>query len=609
MLKVIKNTTGSIVPVGDVGIQIPASGAYTVPPQDYLLWSASVNAVTLINAGTLVVNDGTKDLTKKNGLAYLVDLEIRTTNIVSVSKTPSGAGDFTSIATAIASIISPSSSNPYLVSIGPGVYVEPILVIPSHVTLQGQADEATTIKPDATNHDVIRISGSHVAIYDLGIEDVGVGYHAISADDAGEDIELLNISFENCDGGLYVRSVSKAVSVSVINIFSSGTYKRAIECLATNGYSCFLSIVNGVFGSNYPSMSTPHVYVTGPTARLECPSVRITGPLGGATDYGIQVENGAEFRFAGGYIRDCKTGLYVPNTGTAPNMKILNMRLDNVTTDINIAQPSTTGHFSGSADEKKITNAAFTTISLNYADPISGDYNVSRILHTRGFATDLTSIVAANQVTSMVSYDSHTYIVIGSITGQVLKLPNATTLRVGHQFYILNESSTNVTLQNFAGVVDQILKPETNTLKVLLDNSTPTGVWTKSVGVNFAAGKLRDPKQFTMNGTMGNGDWVSVSNLLSDYKYVFTEPVNLIGIEWSNANGNDRDFDLVFYKNGIAAGNIIRTYQVRNSTFDYGYDSGWSDEFVAGDYMRVKYVDRGKNCADFGGRFNFEVVI
>jgi len=138
-----------------------------------------------------------------------------------------------------------------------------------------------------------------------------------------------------------------------------------------------------------------------------------------------------------------------------------------------------------------------------------------------------------------------------------------------------------------------------------------TAVWVKEAIVEAkatASGKLRDSRQFTMNGTVGNGNWITPSELLPDYKYVFTEAVKFYGIEWSNANGTGRDFDLEFYKNGITVTEKFYTYPVRNSTYDYGSIIGLNYTFGVGDWMRVKYIDQGDNVADFGGRFLFEVL-
>lgn len=73
MAKILKNTTGSAIVINDVGrVSLPATPAtYTIPPQDYDLWSASANIVSHINAGTVIVNDGYDDLKPVSGLRHI----------------------------------------------------------------------------------------------------------------------------------------------------------------------------------------------------------------------------------------------------------------------------------------------------------------------------------------------------------------------------------------------------------------------------------------------------------------------------------------------------------------------------------------------------------
>jgi len=241
-------------------------------------------------------------------------------------------------------------------------------------------------------------------------------------------------------------------------------------------------------------------------------------------------------------------------------------------------------------------------------NPSTNRWENSSELRHRTYRPLTKFLTTANQTTQMLDTDEYVYVLLGSTLGQILDLPDATTLNIGHQFWVMNESTVKMTLRSFGGSNEESINPYSNIRRVLIDNSTPAGVWSSSVGQNFAVGKLRDPRIFSMNGTMGNGDWVSISNLLSDYKYIFGENAKLIGMEWSNGSGDNRSFDLIFYKNGTGSGNIVRTYQVRNSDESYGFATGWDNLFAPGDYMRVKYVDRGLNCSDFGGRFNFEVV-
>ena len=72
MSKILKNTTGSSIPITDTGVSIAASpGQYTIPPQDYLLWAASADVVTHIGTGDIVVNDGVTDLSVARGSDFI----------------------------------------------------------------------------------------------------------------------------------------------------------------------------------------------------------------------------------------------------------------------------------------------------------------------------------------------------------------------------------------------------------------------------------------------------------------------------------------------------------------------------------------------------------
>lgn len=71
MSKILKNTTSSPIPIADTGITIAAMSSYLIPPQDYLLWAASVNVLTPIGSGAIVVNDGLRDLSATYGAYHI----------------------------------------------------------------------------------------------------------------------------------------------------------------------------------------------------------------------------------------------------------------------------------------------------------------------------------------------------------------------------------------------------------------------------------------------------------------------------------------------------------------------------------------------------------
>lgn len=74
MAKILQNTTASPVVLTDVGITVPASGNYTIPPTDYLLFAASSNTITQIGSGVLTVSDGSVTLSIASGTSLIQGL-------------------------------------------------------------------------------------------------------------------------------------------------------------------------------------------------------------------------------------------------------------------------------------------------------------------------------------------------------------------------------------------------------------------------------------------------------------------------------------------------------------------------------------------------------
>lgn len=100
------------------------------------------------------------------------------------------------------------------------------------------------------------------------------------------------------------------------------------------------------------------------------------------------------------------------------------------------------------------------------------------------------------------------------------------------------------------------------------------------------------------NGTIGNNDWLTYSSLTPDAKIVFPVKTKLNELTWANSKSSlDSDFE--FYKNGTAAGDLIWTYQLRNTSDDFGYQLSVDLFFEAGDWIRILHKDFGTNPSDF----------
>jgi len=73
MRKIIINKTAGELDIKDTGVSLAPYASYTIVPQDFWLWAASKNAVELIAAGMVVVNDGEDDLPIRYGIGILQD--------------------------------------------------------------------------------------------------------------------------------------------------------------------------------------------------------------------------------------------------------------------------------------------------------------------------------------------------------------------------------------------------------------------------------------------------------------------------------------------------------------------------------------------------------
>ena len=87
---------------------------------------------------------------------------------------------------------------------------------------------------------------------------------------------------------------------------------------------------------------------------------------------------------------------------------------------------------------------------------------------------------SASTLTLDINSDYYQFFV-GTVAGQILKLPNATTLQTGHTLWVWNGSTQIVTLNNNANVALASINANFRLTAVLRDNSTAAGIWLVSI--------------------------------------------------------------------------------------------------------------------------------
>lgn len=101
------------------------------------------------------------------------------------------------------------------------------------------------------------------------------------------------------------------------------------------------------------------------------------------------------------------------------------------------------------------------------------------------------------------------------------------------------------------------------------------------------------------NGTITNNDWISYSNLTPSVPIPWAVKTKINELTWANSETRDnRSFDLQIFKLVGSVQTLVKTLEVRNSPEHFGYWENIDVTFNPGEAMRIRYIDKGKNCAD-----------
>lgn len=402
-----------------------------------------------------------------------VDNEVNIQNIVWVKQNP-GHKDFSSIAAANASITTASSTNQFIIRVAPGTYVEPQIVMKNYVSIVGVESQACIITPsDPTDHLII---GAVATLRYLTIKGVTTaskaGIYNISS-----GFQVRQCVIRDNPICILVEGISSLASITADDLIITGVFTTGIQ-LKNSGAG-----VNGVFkGSIVNSAGTPSgskaAVVEGASVSFIFSSLVASGI---STANCLTAKNGATMKILAAEIKGFDKAIWIENSGTGAIVDLQAINLDSNVTDVQIDHTGATGVISGIFTHSKVSNSAPNGVQLTYQDPVTGDLHVTRILAMRGFATDLTSITTSGITTQILSTDAHAYVALGSTSGEILKLPNATTLRNGHEYLIINSATVQVQIQDFAGANGVLINSGFSARYILRDNSTSAGIWMRAV--------------------------------------------------------------------------------------------------------------------------------
>ena len=334
-------------------------------------------------AGTFRFNSETGSAESFNGTAWVdslseADLRMKDAKIVQVKVAP-GKGEFSSIASAIASITDATATNRYVIRVSPGTYTEPPMIVPPYVNITGISEYSVVVKPQTVVQDLFVLQ-QRATLNFLTIEGTGSGYAAIKIEDSGDYALVHKVDISDCGIGVSVKAVNDytALYLEYVGI-TGGEYGVKVE--SVNGDTAFLNAENFyTFSSDTATNQTVGISATGAGVSVNLRTFGLLGDDG--LGKGLQMSNGATGAADGGTISGWGTGAELANTGTGPNITFVGVNFDgNTTYDLNVAHPSATGSLFGVANRAKIAVDSSATFSVTYSDPTNNGLNSTGSLY------------------------------------------------------------------------------------------------------------------------------------------------------------------------------------------------------------------------------------
>jgi len=575
---IVDNAQGNKFWYGSIGGTYYPAGAYYSDLTKWIYSESASKATQLeVNTGT----DNEKYITSEtlNNYDRWATLLKKSTNIVTVD-TVSGVADFTSIAAAVASITTASSSNPFVVRVNAGLYLEPVITMKSWVTVKGDSSMNTIVEANNSSNSVF-IMADQSMIIDLQVQgSTGTGVSAV------------------------VYSSPTVPQTNAIayaeNVRFGANYTHA-KTIGTSGGNCILQCSNVKYGG-YPFTLGFHVTNDGSgIGRMQlrnvtstnggittttglifakadqpgcafivngCLLTKATGAAGGT---GFWVENGASLRLTAVNFQRWSTGIYAPNVGSAPSIYGTALNFENNTKDIIVEHPSTTGKFEGTD--------TFLKTEVPIAAPIYEVNKDPRIITVAKKGGNFTSIAAAvNFITG--SSITNRYIVQvgpGVFTEPVIDLAS-------HPYVSIIGSSIKTTQ----------IQPDANNHDIILlgANNEVSFLTLQNAGAGYAGLSIDDTGDFSQAHKISFEDCsvgIFVQSITQD-TYFYGEYIDFNGVY-------DYGVKVISTNGFYAFANLENYYNIPTSGILAG-------TFVSGTNSEVKVVGSGHTSDGTGKAFH-----
>ena len=316
-----------------------------------------------------------------------------------------GSVDFNSIKDAVDSIHDSSSSNRYVISVGPGNYYEDEIDLTTkpYVSIVGSSIGTTVVYPNLSEQHLFRI-GQYNELSFFTINNIGVDYSAIYCDDIGDYAQAHKLSFNDCDTNITVLSSTQDTKFFGEYLDFNGSYSYGVRIIASNGYLAYANMENYY---NYPTGigTTIANSVQGSGAVL---SIFIGDGIGnGDTDStNYQISDYASLNTISTTSDGWGYGVRVLNVGGPSTFDIDSLSIVNsINYDLSVEHPGTFGTYGGSSTHTKINNAS-DSVYWAFLDTIDGEFEITRkisVTFQDGTHTDMSTLIFQGGTMGLIS--------------------------------------------------------------------------------------------------------------------------------------------------------------------------------------------------------------
>ena len=279
---------------------------------------------------------------------------------------------FTNVAEALTFITDASASNPYVISVSPGIYNENQLTMIPYVSVVGFSSETTILQPNNPNENFI-IGADNARIENMTITGATRGalvYHSSPTGTTRSRFAVQKCFLGNADTLVRTHSTTGASTVHVTTCNYGSSYQFNYGFVATNDASGNISRILILQGSTI-GMTAPLpaglALASGPNAEIVMNGHQIrTSAL--SSGYGVKADNGGLLRLIGTSIRGFAQGILLDASGAPTTIYANGINCQDNTMDLVVEDPDATGFVSGITEYSKISINASSTVFVPNKD-------------------------------------------------------------------------------------------------------------------------------------------------------------------------------------------------------------------------------------------------